>query len=74
MIDSTVWRMADELAGGNLAEILRQKRAERKSLTRISRELHALHRIDVTPQTVGNWCDTLGIEKPPLAKVSSEAS
>lgn len=56
--------MADDLADGNLADILRVMRAERKSLTRIARELHASHRIDVTPQTVGNWCDLLGISKP----------
>lgn len=64
--------MADELAGGNLAAILREKRAERKSLTRIARELHALHRIDVTPQTVGNWCDLLDIQKPALASASTD--
>jgi hypothetical protein len=64
VIDSPVFRMADDLADGNLAGILREMRAERKSLSRIARELHALHRIDVTPQTVGNWCDALGIEKP----------
>jgi hypothetical protein len=56
--------MADDLADGNLAAILREMRSERKSLTRIARELHALHRIDVTPQTVGNWCDALDISKP----------
>lgn len=66
--------MADQLAGGNLAGILRQMRSERKSLTRIARELHALHGIDVTPQTVGNWCDLLDIEKPALASVSTPDS
>jgi hypothetical protein len=55
--------MADRLAGGDLAAILGQERSERKSLSRIARDLFAEYGIDVTPQTVGNWCDALGIEK-----------
>lgn len=58
--------MADTLTGGKLAEILRQERP-RKSLNRIARGLFADYGIDVTAQTVSNWCDELGIEKEPAA-------
>lgn len=68
--------MADRLTEGRLADILRETRAEGKSYEAIARLLHADHGVVVTAQTLTNWCDLLGIEKP-LAKVrtpQSEAS
>lgn len=67
MIDSPVYRMADALTGGKLADILRQERAAGKSLRRISVDLQTGYGVDVTGQTVANWCDELGIEKTEAA-------
>lgn len=55
--------MADRLAAGELAAILRQERGEGKGYEAICRKLFADHGIEVTGQTIANWCDALGIEK-----------
>lgn len=55
--------MADALADGKLAAILHDLRVERKwSYGRIARDLFATYSIDVTAQTVANWCDALAIQ------------
>lgn len=53
------YRMADRLAGGRLAEIIAERRAEGKSFDHITRELFAEHGIEVTRQTLANWADAL---------------
>lgn len=64
MIDSPTYRMAEALAGNDLPAVLADFRTVRQwSFTRIARELYSQHGIDVTAQTVKNWCDTLGIAK-----------
>lgn len=74
MIDSANYRMADRLAGGDLPAILTERRVERKqSFNQIARALFAEFGIEVTGQTVSNWCDILEIEKPALADASTDA-
>lgn len=61
---STHYENANFMCGGNLAAILGQERARGASLLNISRKLLIDHNIKVSVQTVANWCDDLGIEKP----------
>lgn len=64
MIDTATYRMAEALAGTELAAILHNLRSVRKrSFNQMARDLFVEHRIEVTPQTVANWCDELGIKK-----------
>jgi len=48
--------MADRLAGGKLALIIAAYKAEGLSLDAIARRLYADFGIEVTRQTVANWC------------------
>ena len=59
-----LFRMADRLAGGNLAETIMAMRSEGLSLDGIARRLYAAHGIEVTRQTVANW----------VAAIESEAA
>ena len=52
---SSVWRMADTLAGGKLAERIAELRADDASPDRIARQLYADHGIEVTRQTIYSW-------------------
>lgn len=64
MIDTATYRMAEALAGTELAPILYDLRTVRKrSFNQIARDLFVDHRIEVTPQTVANWCAELDIQK-----------
>lgn len=54
-IDSSLYRMADRLAEGELVAILRKMKAEGDSFGTIAKRLYADHGIDVTAQTVANW-------------------
>ena len=58
------YRMADRLAGGRLAGILAERRADGQSFDQIARELYAEHGIEVTRQTVANWIDALALVEP----------
>lgn len=51
------FRMADRLAGGNLASDLLNHRASGLSLDATARQLYADHGIEVTRQTVANWLE-----------------
>lgn len=54
-----LFRMADKMAGGRLAEIIANGRAEGLSFDDIARRLYADFGIEVTRQTVANWCPDL---------------
>lgn len=54
-----LWRMADRLAGGELASTISRFRAEGFGLENISRRLFADHGIEVTRQTLASWCEQL---------------
>lgn len=58
---TATFRMADRLAGGTLADQLREMRGDDLSFDEIGRRLYAEHGIEVTRQTISNWCETLGI-------------
>lgn len=53
---SPQFRMADRLAGGRLIEIIATSRADGLSFDDISRRLFAEFGIEVTRQTLANWC------------------
>ncbi len=55
--------MADKLAGGNLARLIRDGRDAGDSLAAIARRLFADHGIEVTDQTVNNWLTVLAEEE-----------
>lgn len=57
--NSQLWRMADRLAGGELAETIGKLRSEGVGHELISRRLYADFGIEATRQTVASWCDTL---------------
>lgn len=54
-IDSSLYRMADRLADGDLVAILQKMKAAGDSNGTIAKRLYADHGIDVTAQTVSNW-------------------
>lgn len=56
---SHTWRMANTLAGGNLAETLRKLDAEGLSLRAIAERIKADHQIDVTHMAIRNWLAVL---------------
>jgi len=58
---TATFRMADRLAGGSLVDRLREMRAEDLSYDEIGRRLFAAYGIEVTRQTLSNWCEQLGI-------------
>lgn len=57
---STQYRMADRLADGKLGDILTAGRMDGLSYDDIARRLFADHGIEVTRQTIANWCDMTG--------------
>ena len=57
---STQYRMADKLANGKLGEILTAGRMGGQSYDDIARRLYADHGIEVTRQTIANWCEMTG--------------
>ena len=59
MIDTATVRMADRLAGGNLADTIRTLTDEGLSPDGISRRLFADHGIDVSGRTVARWLPVL---------------
>lgn len=61
---SNVWRMADRLAGGNLAKTIRTLDQRDLSPEQIARELYANHGVDVTRQTITNWLKALDAKAP----------
>lgn len=54
-VDSSLYRMADRITGGDLRAILTGLRASGESFDTISKRLFAEHGVDVTSQTVANW-------------------
>lgn len=61
--NSPSYRMADRLSDGRLADILRTARDEGLSYQRIAFQLHTDLGVEVSDQTIANWCLDLGIEK-----------
>jgi hypothetical protein len=60
---STTWRMADRLAGGTLADSIRDLAANDLNAVQISERLAELHPgVEVTPQTIRNWIVALSPE------------
>lgn len=55
-IDSSLYRMADQVCDGNLAQIISDLRADGLSYGQVAKRLYANHGIDVSGQTVANWC------------------
>lgn len=56
------YRMADRLAGGNLAEALTRLKADERSYEDIGRQLYADYGIEVSRPTLAKWCAELGID------------
>lgn len=50
-----VWRMANRMCGGQLAEIMRFERARGESYDAISKFLDRTYGVDVTKNTIANW-------------------
>lgn len=68
--NSSTYRMADRLAGGELAAIILGRRAEGISLDRIRTLLAVEHGIEVSRPTLANWLDELA----PAADAEAAAS
>lgn len=62
-VDSSQFRMADRMAGGNLAAIIGDLRADGRSYEEVTRRLFADFGIEVTRQTVARWGALLGVDK-----------
>lgn len=58
---TSVYRLADQLFEGRLAERLATLRAEGKTWEQIARQLYIERNVDVTGVTVGRWAKALGI-------------
>lgn len=58
-VDSSLYRMADRMVGGDLGAILTGLKANGASSTTIAKRLYADHGIDVSSQTVANWLAAL---------------
>lgn len=56
--------MADRLAGGNLEATLRAHRATGLPFEAISQRLFAEFKVEISGQTVRNWCAELGVPSP----------
>jgi intein-encoded DNA endonuclease-like protein len=63
MATTAQYRMADRLAGGELARLLRELRASDASYEAIARQLYSDYGIEVTRQTVANWVNELDIDE-----------
>ena len=62
-VDSSQFRMADRMAGGQLAAIIAELRTEGRSYEDVTRRLFADFGIEVTRQTVARWGALLGVDK-----------
>lgn len=67
MINTATFRMADRLAGGELAETIRRYRDKGLSPDQISVRLFADHRVEVTGRTVARWLPLLDADGPEAA-------
>lgn len=67
MIDTATFRMADRLAGGNLADMIRAMREDDLSPDQIAARLYADHRIEVTGRTIARWLPSLVTDGPEAA-------
>lgn len=63
---SSLYRMADRLAGGKLTAILRDLRTRGLSPERIASRLYAEYGIEVTGATVANWLADLDGPSSPV--------
>ncbi len=61
---SPQYRMADRLAGGELAEIIRKGRSKGLSWDSIAARLYADHYIEVTGNTVQAWAQQIDGSEP----------
>jgi hypothetical protein len=59
--------MADQLAGGRLADDLARHKAAGLSYSAIASRLYADHGIEVTPPTVGSWLRSIEPSEPAAA-------
>lgn len=66
--NTQLWRMADRLAGGQLAQRITDLRSRGLGHEQISRQLFADHGIEVTRQTIATWTATL--DQPDPAEVA----
>jgi lipase chaperone LimK len=57
-----LFRMADRLLGGHLADRLAEGRRQGHSWDQLSRELYAEASIEVSPNTLARWASELGID------------
>ncbi len=61
MVRSAQFRMAERLAGGDLAEKLAAQFAQTGSWEQVARDLYATYGITITGQTLRRWAEQLGI-------------
>jgi hypothetical protein len=61
VVKSAQFRMAERLAGGELAEKLGTQFAATGSWEQVARDLYATYGISITGQTLRRWAEQLGI-------------
>jgi hypothetical protein len=61
VVKSAQFRMAERLAGGDLAELLAAQFAKTGSWEQVARDLYATYGITITGQTLRRWAEQLGI-------------
>lgn len=61
VVRTTQFRMAERLAGGELALKLAQMFDQSHSWEQVARDLYATYGIEVTGQTLRRWAEQLGI-------------
>ena len=60
---TALYKMADRVAGGHLAQILTDYSEQGYSLHEMTRRLYAEHDVEVTPPTVGAWLRRLDLRE-----------
>ena len=63
MPSTSSFPLVDRIVGGTLRGELARRRAAGESYAVIARWLAVEHQVDLTGETVRQWCRTLGIEK-----------
>lgn len=64
VVRSAQFRMANHLAGGELASIMTTLYGESHSWEQVARQLYATYGVTITGQTLRRWAEQLGIEEP----------
>lgn len=60
-MSTPIFPLVDRILGGELEQVLRAYRSDGLSYEQISKRIDTDHAIDVTAETVRNWCRKLDI-------------